>query len=481
MREEFLAPDVLRWPAVGRFLRWRRARTTLQLLLLVIAVAIVLHGLFGPRTGPANLATVLVWIHYRGLLVLALLVAGNVFCTACPMVLLRDVGRRFHAPSRRWPRWLRTKWIGLALFVAVLFSYELFDLWNQPRATAWLVLGYFVAALMVDLLFAGASFCKYVCPIGQFNFAASTMSPLELRVREPDTCRACRTADCIKGRRDGGARGPISQRGCELGLFLPAKVGNLDCTFCLDCVQACPHDNVALALRVSGLELADPRRRSGIGRLARREDIAALAILFAFGGLVNAFGMIAPVDAVERGIRQALGVPSEAPVLAAIFLAILGVMPVVLVGGAAALTGRLCGGASVRRIAVDYAYAFVPFGFGMWLSHYGFHLLTGVLTAIPVGQSAALDLTGRAILGTPRWGWTGMRPGSVFPIQLGLIALGSMGSLGLAFRISERDHPNRAIAATAPWAAAILALTGVAIWILMQPMAMRGMAGMGFS
>jgi hypothetical protein len=76
----------------------------------------------------------------------------------------------------------------------------------------------------------------------------------------------------------------VLQRGCELALFLPAKVGNLDCTFCLDCVQACPHDNVAISPRVPGLELVDPRRRSGIGRLARREDIAALVVVFVFGG-----------------------------------------------------------------------------------------------------------------------------------------------------------------------------------------------------
>ena len=56
------------------------------------------------------------------------------------------------------------------------------------------------AALLVDLLFSGATFCKYLCPIGQFNFIASTMSPLELQIREESTCRACRTADCIKGR-----------------------------------------------------------------------------------------------------------------------------------------------------------------------------------------------------------------------------------------------------------------------------------------
>ena len=31
-------------------------------------------------------------------------------------------------------------------------------------------------------------------------------------------------------------------RGCELALVQPRKVGNMDCTFCMDCVRACPHD-----------------------------------------------------------------------------------------------------------------------------------------------------------------------------------------------------------------------------------------------
>ena len=68
-----------------------------------------------------------------------------------------------------------------------------------PAATAWLVVGYFGAALLVDLTFTGAAFCKYVCPVGQFNFIASTLSPLEVGVRELDVCHGCTTVDCIKG------------------------------------------------------------------------------------------------------------------------------------------------------------------------------------------------------------------------------------------------------------------------------------------
>jgi polyferredoxin len=189
--------DVLRWPVIGSFLRWRHARTSLQLVLLAVAAVIVIHGFVGPDIASANLATVLTWIHYRGLLVIALLAAGNFFCTGCPIVRTRDWARRLHAPSLHWPSRLRGKWIAAGLFAAVLFAYELFDLWALPGGTAYLVLGYFVAAIGIDTVFIGASFCKHVCPIGQFNFVASTVSPLELRIRDAGTCASCSTADCI--------------------------------------------------------------------------------------------------------------------------------------------------------------------------------------------------------------------------------------------------------------------------------------------
>jgi hypothetical protein len=135
-------------------------------------------------------------VHYRGLLVIALLAAGNLFCAGCPFVLVRDAGRRIRQPWLVFPRWLRTKWIGVALFVAVLFCYELFDLWALPGATAYLVLTYFASALVVDTVFTGASFCSTSA-----RSASSTSSRHDvaagLRIREESTC-ACRTADCIR-------------------------------------------------------------------------------------------------------------------------------------------------------------------------------------------------------------------------------------------------------------------------------------------
>jgi ferredoxin len=475
------AADVLRWPVIGPFLRWRHARTAAQILLGLVALVVVLHGILGPQLAPRNLATVLSWIHYRGLLVGALLVAGNVFCAACPMVLVRDAARRWHRPVRRWPRWLGLKWVGVVLFALVLFGYELFDLWALPAATAWVVVGYFAAALIVDLTFAGASFCKHVCPVGQFNFVASTISPMEVRARRLDVCRSCRTADCIKGRRSALAPVRVTQRGCELGLFLPTKVGNLDCTFCLDCVHACPYDNVAIGFRVAGDELADGRRRSAIGRLAARPDLASLALLFTFGALLNAFAMVSPVYALEHWIAGAIGATSEVPVLLIVFVAGLVIVPLVLTGAAAWLTVRLAPvpGAGVRDVLVRHAFALVPFGFGVWLAHYGFHFLTSAGTLVPVVQAATIDLVGGTPLGEPDWRWLGLRSGVVYPFQIGSVLLGAMGSLAIVHRIAARDHPGASSRAALPWALLVAGLALLALWILAQPMEMRstGLAG----
>jgi hypothetical protein len=472
--------DLLKQPLVGPLLLWRHVRVALQLVLLAVAAAVVFHGLFGPQLAPRNLATVLTSIHWRGLLIVGVLAVGNVFCTACPMVLARDAGRRVFHPALRWPRMLRGKWLGLALLIAVLFSYELFDLWSLPRATAWLVLGYFGLALVVDVIFSGASFCKHLCPIGQFNFVASTISPTELRIVDRNTCLSCRTSDCIKGRYTVAEPRRLVQRGCELGLFLPMKVGNLDCTLCLDCVHACPHDNIALSTRTPGAELLERGRRSGIGRLAQRADLATLAVAFTFAALVSAFAMTAPAYAVERQIATVLGVRSEAPVLAVVFIVCVFLLPAILLGGASALTqGLTRSGDSIRTTVMRYAYALIPIGFGIWVAHYGFHLLTGVLTIVPVTQSAAIDVFEHAVLGGPAWSWVGMQPGAVFPLQLGCVLLGAAGSMGTVHAISLRDESSRPLAASAPWLTLVAFIGAAALWILWQPMEMRAVGFFG--
>jgi ferredoxin len=467
----------MRVPGPGRLFRWRYARPLLQAPLLVVSVVMILHGLFGPTLAPKNLATTLSWLHFRGALVLVLLCAGNFFCLACPFMLVRQLARRLFTPRFTWPRALRNKWLSVALFILILFTYELFDLWSSPWWTAWLIIGYFLTVLVVDGLFKHASFCKFVCPIGQFNFVASTLSPFEVKVREQDVCTRCHTKDCIRGRRE-----PVSDlvtiRGCELALFQPSKVGNMDCTFCLDCVHACPHDNIGILSRLPASELMTDPIRSGIGYFSRRKDLAALVIVFTFGALLNAFGMVSPVYAVEAWLGKALHVSSESPVLGAIFALFLIVLPVLLLGLAAwgmrAWVGKAL--ASSRRaflpLIIRYTYGLVPLGFGMWLAHYGFHFLTGLYTIIPVTQSAIAGL-GWPVLGEPRWTLTGLPSNIVQVVELGFLALGFAGSLMVIHSLAEEDAPKRSMGAFVPWAAVSTLLWIASMWLIFQPMEMR--------
>lgn len=466
--------DLLRVPILGRFLKWRHARTVSQIPLLVVSVLMILHGLYGPTLAPKNLASTLSWVHFRGLLILTLLCAGNFFCYSCPFMLVRNGARRLFRPRFNWPRALRNKWLSVGLFILILFSYELFALWSSPWWTAWLIIAYFAAALVVDGFFKHASFCKFVCPIGQFNFVSSLVSPFEVAIRDRPVCDGCRTKDCIRGEREPNNDLVVIQRGCELALFQPLKAGNMDCTFCLDCVQACPHDNVGIVSRLPASELMTSPMRSGVGLFSRRKDLAALVIAFTFGALLNAFGMITPVYRLEAWLASALHIHHLAPILALLFVLFLVVGPALLLGLAAWIT-RMWEGSkrALLPLVVRYTYALVPLGFAMWLAHYGFHFFTGLLTIVPITQSALADL-GWPVLGDPLWTLTGVPRAMVQPLEIGFLILGLAGSLLVTHHLAIEDAPAKPMRAFVPWATVCVLLWIGALWLISQPMDMRG-------
>ena len=108
--------------------------------------------------------------------------------------------------------------------------------------------------------------------------------------------------------------------GCGTLLFAPQMASSMDCTLCLDCVRACPHDNVGLLARAPGSELLNP------DALPRRYDMAFLLIALAFMGLVNAFGMVPPVYDLLQGIADSLGLTTLGWSPAAIELIALGLV-----------------------------------------------------------------------------------------------------------------------------------------------------------
>lgn len=415
--------DVLALPLAGRMLRALATRRILQSLLLILAVAVIVDGLFGPQVGAFNLAGVLPWIYWRALAVVALLAAGNFFCMACPFMLFREAGRRLGLTQRAWPVALRSKWFSIALLLLFFWAYEYFRLWDKPIWTAWLVINYFLIAFAIDALFRGASFCKYVCPIGQFQFMASLVSPLEVKVRAADVCASCKTHDCLRGNE--------THRGCEMALYLPKKTGNMDCTFCLDCVRACPHDNI-------GIHSAPPKAE--LGRFANRTDITVLALIFVFAAFANA----AVMTPVAVGAVSCLGAVA------------LGTVAFALLCGDQTLMGR-------------FAASLVPLGAAMWAGHYLFHLNAGWASAWTAIRRGAGGINVPPLLGADAFR----------DLQAALLDAGLLLTLYLAWRVARNENGRlrAALRSYAPWAIAAAALYAIGIWLILQPMQMRGLPG----
>ncbi len=467
--------NVLAVPFVGSLLRSGTTRVVLQGILLALAAVIVLDGLSGPQATPINLAGVTPWIHWRGLLVIGLLVAGNLFCMMCPFTLSRTLAKQI-LPSRfNWPTQLRNKWPAIALLVLFFWAYEVFALWDSPWWTAWIVVGYFVAAFTFEGLFRGAAFCKYLCPIGQFNFVASLVSPLQVAVLDAGTCNRCETKECIRG-------GP-SATPCAMDLYVPGKANNLDCTFCLDCVRACPQDNVGLLAFVPSNQLTRAANTPTATAWWQRADLAALLLVLASAAFVNAAWMVEPVVQLEE-YWAATGHFMNRPLLVALgMIVFLCIFPVLLLLATATMS-RLLGRVrqSAVTIASRYTIALVPLAVAMWTAHYTFHLLTSSGTLIAAGNRFGAD-----------WQLATLSPAAVacaccieaaswiLPVEILCLDIGFCLSLLIAYRVARSGGQNRrsALLAWTPWAVLLLMLFALGIWIFLQPMQMRGTLELG--
>ncbi len=485
--------DVLRVPGLGRVLRWRYGRLVLQVPLLLLALLLVYDGFTGPQRAATNLATVVPWVHYRGFVVLALLLAGNLFCMGCPFTLPRTLAKRLSMGGRRFPRALRNKWLAIAGLLALFFLYEWLDMWSSPALTAWVIVAYFVASFVLEAVFSESAFCKYVCPLGTFNFVYSTASPTRIGARSLDVCRQCVGKECINGsysqqpviRINEISGGEIvhDQRGtlgCGTLLYVPQITSNLDCTLCLDCARACPHENVGLFVRAAGSELYDDNA------LPKRWDVSLLLIGLAFLGILNAFGMIPPVYDLMQDMARSLGLTggalSDFAIGGIVFglIFIIGTVALPLASAVLAATlGRAlthsAGQYTLRQTTAAFAPAFVPLGLGIWIGHYGFHFLIGAGSIVPVLQTFLIDHR-ITVFGTePNWAWaSGVNLDAIAVVQILALVGGFLWSMVVAQRSAMRLYRRRAPQGLLPWALLLLALMLLTVWIFGQPMEMRG-------
>lgn len=482
--------DILSIPILGTALKSRYGRLILQLPLLIITLLMIYDGFTGPQNGAENLATVLPWVHYRGLIVLVLLLLGNFFCMGCPFTLPRTLAKKLSLSGKRFPQFLRNKWLAIVGLFAIFFIYEYMDLWSSPALTAWVIVAYFLASFALEAFFKESVFCKYVCPLGSFNFVYASASPTQIAVKDHKVCNSCQGKECVNGSfatesviridkipfidADGNIHhkdvevehNPQGTLGCGTELFPPQIKGNMDCVFCLDCVRACPHDNIGLMARKPGRELLKS------GAWAKRWDMSLFVIMLAFLAVVNAFGMVPPVfDLLEW--FAGIGFNDEFLPLFLIFFVGGILMPIGLALGAGKITQIITNTAkkiSLRDTVATFAPAFVPLGLGIWIAHYVFHFLIAPLSFVPIVQE---------FFGAVRGDWAtyGIMVDQNIINIIQVIALlgGFLWSMIVAMQASENVYGKRAsFGAMMPWGIVLLLLMLSAYQVFAMPMEMRG-------
>jgi hypothetical protein len=225
--------------------------------------------------------------------------------------------------------------------------------------------------------------------------------------------------------------------------------------------------------------LTGNQRPSGVGRYAKRADLAALFVVLLFASLTNAAWMTAPVVQWETQVTRTLGIDRWAVVTLGTLFGLC-IAPLIVTAAVARWSDRAAGChvgwmANARR----FAPALAPLGLGMWLAHYSFHLFTSG-DAIRVAASRFIS----------DWTGSGFAVGAaacsccdaslvpwLLPLELLYLNFGLCVSLYAIYRVARNDMPSsRWIGGAAPWVLFVVTFFACCVWVILQPMQMRGVS-----
>lgn len=174
---------------------------------------------------------------------------GRAWCQVCPLELIMNLserlGRRLGIPQKILPRFLRNGILLIMEYLIVQFIIAMFHIHRVPHGAAIFLIALATFAFIFGLFFKYRSFCSYACPVGILLNCYSRNAPFELRIINQQTCDRCTTKDC----RSLKTYHQWNGRGCPSLLNPPNLDSNKDCLLCVQCVKACPYDNIRFGTR----------------------------------------------------------------------------------------------------------------------------------------------------------------------------------------------------------------------------------------
>jgi ferredoxin len=245
-------------PWVRAVLASRWPQLIMRLITLLGFVFTLVAAQLGPRVGSRNFAIIMVWIAWWTTLKLVFIpFGGRSWCSICPIALpgewlqhggMLGEGELRHGLNLRWPKALRGSWLqsGGFLLIGIFSAVTLTD----PQVTGWVLLGIFILAIGMSLVFEHRAFCSHMCPIGGFSGMYAKAAPLEVHVLEKEICAKHEDKLCYQA--------------CPWGIYPLAMKDSSTCGLCMECLRVCPKDNLALNIRPFSTDL---NRKAGNTRL----------------------------------------------------------------------------------------------------------------------------------------------------------------------------------------------------------------------
>lgn len=450
--------DLLRLPGLGRFLRWRWLQPVVEVPMLVLFVLVIIVGIWGTQEPSQNLATMLIWVYWWSLVIFSFIFVGRIWCMVCPLGAAGEwTSRRLGTLDRKWPRALRNLWVAHIFFIVLTGVDLVIGIDILPRFTGYFLLTLLILSVAMALVFERRTFCRYVCPIGGMCGIYSMASMTELRSKSRGRCETCTTKECIKGTEKA--------YGCPWFEYPGEMDRNNYCTACGECVRACPHGNLGLAVRPPGQDLWRTDKR------VFDEVILAVGMIGVMAS--HTIATTQPYDDWVSVLETERGIPGWATItlvyVASILLANLAYLGVsALAARRTSTRSRPLDGRTVYRWT---GYALIPLALSM-------HLARNVLF-LNIWGTAVVDVfanmwNGSGFpFGTGRVETQDVLPDStVWWIRMGIILMGFVFSAYAAYRLSLRMQPRRRMAGRmlAAILIAMVAFSIVYAWILSLPL-----------
>jgi NAD-dependent dihydropyrimidine dehydrogenase PreA subunit len=310
---------------------------------------------------------------------------------------------------------------------------------TDPRVTSWVFLALFGLAIGLSLVFERRAFCSSICPIGGFTGIYAKTAPIELRAIDKEICAKHGDKSCY--------------RACPWGLYPVAFRDSAACGLCMECVRACPQDNLALNLRPFGTDLGKPRT-------ANKLDEAFLALVMLGSVLAFAAVFVGPWGWLKSAALEIGSLRWAGYALGFLTLNLL-VLPSLF--SLAVWAGQKYSGKKLplKREIANQAQALLPLGLMAWIAFtvsFALPKLGYVLVVIndPLGWGWNLLNTGNSL-------WSPDVSGFSPVLQITLLLIGLYWSANVARRLADSDYRR-----IAPILAFSLAFSTGMLWLLVE-------------